>query len=90
MTEPRKTIVNGVEITPETVYATREFFAQLSLDCIADAQSGATPVNDLDGYIAWRERCISDSLSGSGDHTLAFLQRAFFIQTGECPPLLSR
>jgi len=86
---PRRTIVNGVEITPETILATREHFAQISRDCIAEAQNGTTRVNDLASYVAWREQAIEDSLAGRGDHTLTFMQRALWLQTGECPALLS-
>lgn len=86
---PRRMIVNGVEITPETILATREHFAQISRDCIAEVQSGRTRVNDLASYVAWREQAIDDSLAGKGDHTLTFMQRALWLQTGECPALLS-
>lgn len=79
---------NGVELTPETMHATREWFADNARRCIAAAVSGKNQVNDLGSYVAWRERCIADSLAGKGDRTLAFLQRAYFIQTGESVALL--
>jgi hypothetical protein len=80
----------GVDLTPETMQATREWYAENARQCIAEAESGAVRVNDLPSYVAWREQAIADSLAGKGDHTFAFLQRAHFIQTGECVPLLSK
>lgn len=85
----RRMIVNGVEIAPETILATREHFAQIYRDCIAEAQSGRHRVNDLASYVAWREQAIEDSLAGRGDHTLTFTQHALYLQTGDCPALLS-
>lgn len=82
--------VNGTKITDETILATRQWYADNAQACIDEARSGATRVNDLERYCAWREQCIVDSLAGNGDHTLAFIQRALFIQTGECVPLLSK
>lgn len=80
----------GVDLTPETMQRTREWFADNSRKCIEEAQSGHTRVNDLESYVAWREQCAADSLAGKGDHTFAFLQRAHFMQTGTMIPLLSK
>lgn len=79
---------NGVELTAESMQATRQWFADNSQACIEAALSGEDRVNDLDGYVAWRRQAIADSLAGKGDHTVAFLQRAYFIQTGESVALL--
>ena len=46
-------------------------------------------VNNLDSYVAWCEAAAQDSLDGKGDHTLTFIQRAYFIQTGHSVPLLA-
>lgn len=85
----RRIIFAGVEITQETILRTREHFAEIGRRCIAEAQSGATRVNDLASYVAWREQAIEDSLAGRGDHTLTFMQRALYLQTGDCPALLA-
>lgn len=79
---------NGVELTEETIIKTREWFAQNCLDCIEEAESGEVSVNDLDEYRKWRLQSREDDLSGKNDHTVTFLQRAYFIQTGECVALL--
>lgn len=80
----------GVTITAETIERTRGYFADLCTECIHDAQSGKTFVNDLARYVAWQEQLSADYLAGKGDHTLTFLQRAHWLQTGECVPLFSR
>ena len=81
--------VNGIEITAETVLKTREHFAQIHRDCIAGAIAGDFQVNDLDRYTAWQSEMLMDSIMGRTDHTLTFAQRALWIQTGECVPMLS-
>ena len=50
---PRRIIVNGVEITPETILATREHFAQISRDCIAER---AAAILDAPQYLVAGEK----------------------------------
>lgn len=78
-----------VDLSPETILATRQWFADNDRECIREAVEGVTPVRDLTAYIAWREESAALTMAGSSDHTFAFLQRAVEIQTGECVPLLS-
>ena len=75
-------------LTPETIRATRQWFADNARVCIAAAQSGKVRVNDLTAYIAWQEESAAAALRGDYDRSLTFLQRATYIQTGECPALL--
>lgn len=75
-------------LTQETIRATRQWFADNAHACIAEARSGAVRVNDLPAYIAWREESAVAALRGDYDHSLTFLQRATYIQTGDCPALL--
>lgn len=80
----------NVEIANETIQRTRKHFADIARDCITDAGSGVTFVNDLESYKAWQMSVLDDALTGKMDHTFTFLQRAHWLQTGECLPLLSR
>jgi len=61
----------------------------LFADSINEATSGKVFVNDLSSYTAWQNEMMADDLAGKQDHTFTFLQRALWIQTGECVPLLS-
>jgi hypothetical protein len=79
----------GVELTAETIAATRQWFADNAQGCIDEAVSGVVRVNDLASYIEWRREQIADSLAGKGDHTFTFLQRAHTLQTGECIAFLA-
>ena len=79
----------GVTLTESTIQATREWFAANALACIAEAVSGEVFVNDLPAYIEWRMESHAESLAGKWDHTFTFLQRAHYLQTGECVSLLS-
>lgn len=74
----------------ESVAETRLWFFDNACQCIEEALSGATRVNDLASYVEWREEAMIASLDGEGDHTFAFQQRRHYIQTGECVPLLTR
>lgn len=78
-----------VKITSETITRTREHFADLGRQCIADAKAGTFYVNNLDRYVAWQEKCIATALAGGSDHTFTFMQRAHWLQTGESIPLLA-
>lgn len=79
---------NGVTLTTETIQATRQWFADNNQACIDEVVSGDMKVNDLIGYIERQEQLIDECLSGVWDHTFTFLQRAYFIQTGESVALL--
>jgi len=79
---------NNTELTPETIQATREWFAANAQACIDEVKSGAVHVNDRTAYFAWREQMAKDSLAGRSDNNLTFLQRAYTIQTGDCVALL--
>lgn len=76
------------QITPETLQQTRQSFADGALACIAEVESGQVRVNDPAQYFAWCRQRHDDALSGQYDHTLTFLQRAHYLQTGECRALL--
>lgn len=79
---------NNLVLAPETIQATRQWFADNAQACIDEAVSGAVKVNDLHGYIKSQERLIEEDLAGVWDHTFTFLQRAYYIQTGESVALL--
>ena len=68
--------------------ATRQHFHDIDMACIAEAESGAVYVNDLDEYRAWCLQRAADALAGKIDHTFTFQQRAYWIETGECVALL--
>lgn len=79
---------NNIEISEDTILLTRKYFADIQLGCIKDAKQGLVKVNDLDKYTKQREQSYVEYLNGCWDHTFTFIQRAYYIQTGECIPLL--
>ena len=79
---------NGVKLTEESILKARQWYVDNARGCIEEVQNGSVKVNDPEAYIKWREKQIEDALAGRYDHTLAFLQRAYYIQTGECVALL--
>ena len=81
--------INGVTLTAETIRCTREHFAESSRLAISEIADGTTKVDDRDGTIAWFEEGIRSGLAGESDHTVAFRQRALWMQTGDMPPVLS-
>lgn len=78
----------GVELTEESILKAREWFADNARGCIEEVQNGSVKVNDPESYFKWCEERVKDALAGHNDHTLTFLQRAHYIQTGECVALL--
>lgn len=81
---------NGVELKEETIQETRKWFHDNSLACIEEAKSGKVFVNDIEYYSKWRTEQAKEYMEGKSDRTVAFLQRAYFIQTGESVALLSK
>ena len=77
------------QINDESMIATRQWFADNAQACIDEAVSGDVFVNDLDSYVTWQRERATESMLGHHDHTFTFLQRAWFIQTGECIALLA-
>ncbi len=80
---------NGMSLTDETIQKTRKWFSDNAIACIEEAKSGKVYVNNLESYINLEEQLARDYIEGKNDHVLAFLQRAYFIQTGECVPLIA-
>jgi len=78
----------GVTITPETVQLTREHFAALYNACASECQSGGITVNDPALYIDRCNRNAAQALSGRFDTSFTFMQRAHYLQTGDCVALL--
>ncbi|MBF8216212.1 hypothetical protein MKS87_11465 [Bacillus subtilis] len=79
---------NGVQLTDESIQKTRKWFADNAMACIEEVKSGKVYVNDRESYFAWRNKEAKEYMEGKHDHTVTFLQRAYFIQTGESVALL--
>ena len=81
---------NRVEITQESINLTRMHFAEIYQRCIQGAKDGTMYVNDVEGYILNQEACISEIMQGDYDHSLTFMQRAYYLQEGEMLALLPK
>lgn len=79
---------NGTDITKESVAACREWFANNADEIIKEAKSGLYHVNDLQAWVNIQEQRKVRAMAGEFDHTLTFMQRAYYIQTGESVALL--
>lgn len=75
-------------LTPDTIQAARLWFAENAQSCIDEVLSGEVRVNDRPAFLKSQGWVKALALAGEFDRTLTFLQRAHFIQTGECPALL--
>lgn len=81
-----------VILTVETLAKTFTWFADNQRACAAAAKAGEFFVNDLARYTADCEAHAAayDRHETSGNRlSLTFLQRAYFIQSGESVPMLS-
>ena len=81
---------NRIEITQESINLARLDFAGIYERCIQGAMDGTMFVNDLEGYILNQEACISEVMQGDYDHSLTFMQRAYYLQEGEMLALLPK
>lgn len=79
---------NNVELTAQTMQRTRQHFADNAQACIHEVVTGEVTVNDPQSYFEWRCEQAVDAMAGKIDHTLTFLQRAYYLQTGEMIALL--
>ena len=81
----------GVEITQESTIAARQWCADNCHACIDEVLNGdvilPSHTAPLD-YFAWQKSQSMKSLAGEYDHTLGFMQKAHYLQTGESVALL--
>ena len=73
----------------ETRQKAREWFRDNALACIAEMESGAVKVNAPSKYRKQMEQRAVEAMRGDYDSSFTFLQRAHYIETGECIVLLS-
>ena len=82
---------NNVELTQETIIKTRQHFADNAQCCINEVLDGSVKLPDHvsnEDYFSDCRKRAERFLTGGGDHTFTFLQRAYWIQTGEMVALL--
>ena len=82
---------NGVEITQESIIACRQWFIDNQQACIEGALDGTLGLAshvDVALYVADCKVRQRDYLLGGIDYTFTFMQRAHYMQTGECVALL--
>jgi hypothetical protein len=77
-----------IKLTPETILATRKFYVDNAQECIDEVLDGLVQVNDTAKYIKDMQKRKLQALNGEFDGTLAFRQKAVYIQTGEEFPLM--
>ena len=81
-----------VTLTTETINAAWQWFADNQRECARAAQAGEFRVNDLARYVADCEQQAAryDAHdTGGRPLSLTFIQRAYFIQSGESVPMLA-
>lgn len=79
---------NGTFLTKETINKTRQWFHDNCISCIEEVKNGKACVNDSEYYTKWQMKEAKAYLEGRHDHVIAFLQRAYYIQTGKSVALL--
>lgn len=83
---------NGVQITEESIEACRQWFADNASNCIEEVELGLVSLPDHVDFEGYKD-CMNDrvraAFAGEYDNTFTFMQRAYYIQTGESVALLS-
>lgn len=97
MIEPFTVIIHGkpILITKDTIERSFQWYADHARLCASEAKAGAFHVNDLEQYVRENEE---EALSyerqkkdgPDGRYSLAFIQQAYYIQSGESVPMLSK
>lgn len=74
---------NGVDLTEESVLATRQWYHDACLTTAKAFRTGAMGSDDPEGAAQHYESFAAQALTDCADHTVAFRQRAYFEQTGK-------
>lgn len=97
MIEPVTLHIHGkpVILTVETIKKTFQWYADNQRACAKAAQNGEFFVNDLEDYVSdcnARAQVYEAQIESGpfGRLSLAFLQRAYYIQSGESVPMLAK
>lgn len=77
-----------LEMTDELRHLTRKWFVEQELKAMDEAKSFFSE-EYLPQYLLWRQANITRILEGKEDHTFTFRQRAYYLQNGSTPALLS-
>lgn len=80
-----------VELTQETILKTRQYKINICLGCIEEVASGDVYLNPEYGFERYKAdmlEAIEQIKRGEHDHYLAFIQTAYYIQTGKCVGIL--
>lgn len=80
-----------VELTQETILKTRQQKIDNCLRCIEEVASGEVYLNPEYGLERYKAAMLDDIEQierGEHDHYLAFIQTAYYIQTGKCVGIL--
>lgn len=80
-------IGENVLLTDETIRLTKQSFIENDYKCLESAILKEFNVNDLPSYILWIKSMIED-MRNCTRYSFTFIQRAYFIQSGECVGLL--
>ena len=78
-----------VELTAETIDKTWKWFSDHCRLCAADAIAGKFFVNDLKRYVEREHAEAARYDRHEGVMSVTFIQRAYYIQSGESVPLLA-
>lgn len=81
-------VFNGEKLTEETILKTRKWYHDNAIACVKAVESGWDKVAHKEDYLKWQCESAERYMKGENDHILAFLQRAYYIQTGKSIALL--
>lgn len=82
-----------VTLSEDTIIKTRLQKIQNCKGCIDEVLSGKVYLNPeygIERYTQEMQNEACDIAKGKHDHYLAFIQTAYYIQSGECVPVLSK
>lgn len=81
-------IFNNTVITKESIDKARRFFINNLQAQMEDIRTGKVKVNNKERHLQWLIDSEIDCEAGAYDNRFTMLQRAYYIQTGDCVALL--
>jgi len=81
-------VFNRTVITDAAIESAKQFYINNAKACIKGAEAGEFHVNDLESWIAWQNERIAEMSRPDFPMSVAFMQRAYYEQTGESVALL--
>ena len=90
MMKMEKISVNGEDLTKETILKTRKWYSDVVYRCIEEVKTGKCHIyGNKEDYYKTEVQSAKRYMNGENDRLIAFMQQAYYIQTGNSVAILA-